>query len=97
MPNEPSWLTVDEYAEMMRLHPTSVARQCREGNLPAERVGGKWRIYYEPPGYDRRIEQAAEEVADVSFKACAEMLDSIIEGLQQIKAELNQIREKTCS
>jgi excisionase family DNA binding protein len=44
-----SLLTVKEYAAAKRVHPETVKRWCRDGKLPAERVGrlGHWRILVE--------------------------------------------------
>jgi excisionase family DNA binding protein len=39
------YLTIDEFATMMRVHPKSVRRLVRKRKLPgAFRVGGHWRI-----------------------------------------------------
>lgn len=33
-----------EIAEYLRLHPYTIRRLCREGKIPAFRVGGQWRF-----------------------------------------------------
>lgn len=41
----PAFLTPQEYAELMGLHPKTVQRMCRMGELPAYKVGPRlWRI-----------------------------------------------------
>ena len=37
-------LTVNEVAEMLRVHPTTVYRLVRRGDLPGFKIGGNWRI-----------------------------------------------------
>ena len=36
--------TSEEMAEYLRLHPYTIRRLCREGKIPAFRVGGQWRF-----------------------------------------------------
>lgn len=38
------FLTVNEYARVHRIHPTTVRRLCRRGRLEGKRVGRQWRI-----------------------------------------------------
>jgi len=38
------YLTPEEVAYLLRLHPETVRRFCREGKIPAIHVGGVWRI-----------------------------------------------------
>jgi excisionase family DNA binding protein len=37
-------LTVREVAGLFRIHPTTVSRMCKRGELPAFRVGSDWRF-----------------------------------------------------
>lgn len=37
-------LTVDEVAEYLRVHPITVQRWCRSGDLPAAKIGRAYRI-----------------------------------------------------
>ena len=37
-------LTIVEVSEFLRLHPTTVYRLVRKGELPAFRIGGGWRV-----------------------------------------------------
>ena len=39
--SEREWLTVNETAARIRLHPVSVRRMIREGRLPAVQLGGR--------------------------------------------------------
>lgn len=43
-PKDPKWLTVAEYARLMRVHRETIYRQVRAGKLGAFRVGGQWRV-----------------------------------------------------
>lgn len=37
-------MTVDEVAEYLNLHPLTVRRLARDGEIPAVKVGRQWRI-----------------------------------------------------
>ena len=37
-------LTIGEVAEMLRLHPTTVYRLLKRGDIPGFKIGGNWRI-----------------------------------------------------
>jgi excisionase family DNA binding protein len=36
--------TVEEVARVLRLHPYTVRRLCRENKVPAFKFGGQWRF-----------------------------------------------------
>ena len=36
--------TVDEVAKVLRLHPYTVRRLCRDKRVPAFKFGGQWRF-----------------------------------------------------
>jgi excisionase family DNA binding protein len=36
--------TVDEVAKVLRLHPYTIRRLCREKRVPAFKFGGQWRF-----------------------------------------------------
>ncbi len=36
--------TVEELAKSLKLHPYTLRRLCREGKIPAFKVGGQWRF-----------------------------------------------------
>jgi len=38
------FLTVDEVAKALKLHPYTVRRLCREEKIPCFRFGGQWRF-----------------------------------------------------
>ena len=40
----PRWVSVDDAAELLSVHPTTLRRMLRRGELPAIRVGKLWRI-----------------------------------------------------
>lgn len=93
---EPKWTTVDEYAEVMGRHPATVRRMCNKGEVPAERNGSSWRIYYEPPNYSLQMSDAAEEAVHASMRACTAVLAAAITSLQQMMEDLNKIDEGIC-
>lgn len=37
-------MTIDEVAEYLNLHPLTVRRLAREGEIPAFKVGRQWRV-----------------------------------------------------
>jgi excisionase family DNA binding protein len=37
-------LTISEVAEMLRLHPTTIYRLVKRGEIPGFKIGGNWRI-----------------------------------------------------
>jgi len=37
-------LTIEEVAEILRVHPTTVYRLLKRGSIPGFKVGGNWRI-----------------------------------------------------
>lgn len=43
---EPLWLTIDEVAELLGRHPSTVRKLASRGELPGvlPKVGGQWRI-----------------------------------------------------
>jgi len=38
-------MTLEEVAEYLRFHPSTVYRLAREGKLPAVKVGSQWRFH----------------------------------------------------
>lgn len=44
MPQRDPIMTVDEVAEYLSLHPLTVRRLARDGEIPAFKVGRQWRI-----------------------------------------------------
>lgn len=44
MPKIEEFLTVEEVAKALKLHPYTVRRLCREGKIPCFRFGGQWRF-----------------------------------------------------
>ena len=39
-----SIMTIDEVAEYLQLHPLTVRRLARDGEIPAFKVGRQWRV-----------------------------------------------------
>ena len=44
MPESDPIMTIDEVAEYLDLHPLTVRRLARDGEIPAFKVGRQWRI-----------------------------------------------------
>ena len=44
MPEPDPIMTIDEVAEYLDLHPLTVRRLARDGEIPAFKVGRQWRI-----------------------------------------------------
>jgi excisionase family DNA binding protein len=44
MEEKVEFYTAEEVAEVLRLHPYTVRRLCREKKVPAFKFGGQWRF-----------------------------------------------------
>jgi len=44
MENPKAVLTIGEVAEMLRVHPTTVYRLLKRGDIPGFKIGGNWRV-----------------------------------------------------
>jgi excisionase family DNA binding protein len=44
MENAKAVLTIGEVAEMLRVHPTTVYRLLKRGDIPGFKIGGNWRV-----------------------------------------------------
>ena len=44
MPKIEQFLTAEEVAEALKLHPYTVRRLCREEKIPCFKFGGQWRF-----------------------------------------------------
>ena len=44
MENSKAVLTIGEVAEMLRVHPTTVYRLLKRGDIPGFKIGGNWRV-----------------------------------------------------
>ena len=42
--NSRAVLTIGEVAEMLRVHPTTVYRLLKHGDIPGFKIGGSWRV-----------------------------------------------------
>ena len=79
-----TYVSADEYAEMMHLHPYAVRRMCARGDLGAIKCGSRWRIPVDGPhdvGETQRGDPAMRE-AIVSY------LDSMAESIAGLRAAL---------
>lgn len=43
-PELESVLTINEVAQILRMHPTTIYRLVKRGELPGFKIGGAWRI-----------------------------------------------------
>ncbi len=44
MPKIEQYLTAEEVAQALKLHPYTVRRLCREDKIPCFKFGGQWRF-----------------------------------------------------
>lgn len=44
MPKIEQYLTAEEVADALKLHPYTVRRLCREKKIPCFKFGGQWRF-----------------------------------------------------
>lgn len=44
MEEKSSYMTVDELAEYLKLHPLTVRKLARDGQIPAFKVGRRWHV-----------------------------------------------------
>lgn len=75
------FLTTDEYANLMGIHPNTAQTLCREGKVSAVKIGGQWRI---PEPTDEAPEEPAppEPDREPQARALAQMVyDSIMANL----------------
>ena len=96
MSRDHTWLTVPEYAGIKGMHPVTVRRLCKQGQICAEKVGGSWRVYYEPPEEMTRLDAATKRVINTTVQSCAVAVSSTIEALQAMQTELEEIQEGVC-
>lgn len=40
----PQLATIEEVAPLLQMHPDTVTRKCRSGEIPATRIGRRWLI-----------------------------------------------------
>ncbi len=40
-------MTIDEVAEYLEVHPDTVRRRARDGEIPAAKIGKQWRFHPE--------------------------------------------------
>jgi excisionase family DNA binding protein len=55
-------LTLEEAADYLRFHPSTVYRLARNGQLPARKIGKQWRFHREALDRWLRLEVPAETV-----------------------------------
>jgi hypothetical protein len=82
---EKKLLEVDQYAALYHMHPTTVARLCREGKLPCQKVGSRWRIAVDAELVDN---PEGETQAQAERRALLDMLDGIAEVIKTARNEI---------
>jgi excisionase family DNA binding protein len=55
----PRLMTVSEISKYLRVHPTTVYRLAKAGELPGFKIGDSWR--FDPERIDRWLHQRAKE------------------------------------
>lgn len=80
------YVSPDEFAGMMGLHPHAVRRMCASGELGAVKCGSRWRI---PVGESQEAEEPAE---DARLDAIVHALDSMGEAIAAMNRELEAMR-----
>ena len=91
-----SWLTVDEYAALMGMHPVAVRRLCKRGSVAAEKQGRVWRIPYTPP-HDAEAERIAAEAVEAAMRPCIAVVDAAIEALEGMRRDLSAARQEVAA
>ncbi|MFD1176463.1 helix-turn-helix domain-containing protein [Paenibacillus puldeungensis] len=78
-------LTVDQFAQMLEMHPRTIRRYIRENQLKATKVGGEWRIRKEDAEMfmGSKIDELKSEAMD-DIQAFMEGKDSEVEGKLQV-------------
>ncbi len=97
MEREHRWITVPEYAEIMGLHEATVRRLCKDGQICAEKTGGSWRVYYEPPAQTFVLDKATKDAVSMSVKTCITVVDAAIDALKAMREEINEMNEEVCA
>ncbi len=61
----PPVMTIDQVAEYLHLHPLTVRRLARDGDIPAIKIGRQWRVKRDL--LDRWLAQEAMKSVGLSF------------------------------
>jgi nitrogen PTS system EIIA component len=57
MPEDEEWLTTEEAARVLRVHPETMRRWAREGTIPAAKLGNRGGFRFKRINLDRFLEQ----------------------------------------
>jgi nitrogen PTS system EIIA component len=57
MPESEDWLTTEEAARVLRVHPETMRRWAREGTIPAAKLGNRGGFRFKRVDLDRFLEQ----------------------------------------
>lgn len=89
------WLTTDQYAEKLQLHPQHVREMCATERLRAEKVGGVWRIpYVEPEDY--QAELAVRDAVKATMRPCLAVINAAIGELEKMREGIVRVEEELC-
>lgn len=81
-----TYVSADEFAEMMGLNPHAVRRMCARGELGAVKCGSRWRI---PLDESPEADGPAE---DARLDAIVHALDAMGEAIAAMNRELDAMR-----
>ena len=85
---QPTWLTAEEAAALLRVHVTTVHDMCKRGELQAMKAGRDWRIHPQglqarevaDPATSKLMNEAAELAAT---KAATLVLKGLVSAIQR--------------
>lgn len=80
-----NYMTVDEYAAVMGIHPQSVRQMCARGDIKAIKVGKLWRIP-EPPGGEEAPVKSAPSIEEA--RALVARIDEACSQLRALRDDL---------
>lgn len=81
-----TYVSADEFAEMMGLNPHAVRRMCARGELGAVKCGSRWRIPLD------ESPEADDPAEDARLDAIVHALDAMGEAIAAMNRELEAMR-----
>lgn len=82
-----NYMTADEYAAVMGIHPQSVRQMCARGDIKAIKVGKLWRIP-EPPKGDE---------APAPSRPAIDEVRALVARIDEACAQLRALRDDLCA
>ena len=80
------YLTVAEYAAMMKLSEQAIRRGCESGAIAAVKVGSRWRIPYDGDSAER--DDGANMEVTAALMAAKSMLAAVKDTLERLEAAI---------